>query len=574
MTAYKLIKLHAVLAITVLMLVLTAWSALFSSLAAHKLSAWPWVAPYWAYHYQDLSVSNHNLLILSGILATLPFVAFTHAHLKRQQFEKVHGSARFARPADIKKIGFFAKSGMIIGEYSSRLLRCDIKSHAIVFAPSRSGKGVSQVIPNALSWPGSLLVTDVKLEVFKATSGFRKESGQEVYLFAPSHPDSRSHCYNPLDYVSSDDNQAIADIQLILEFLLPEDASGPDLWLREARSLAVGLLLWLRQSDREFTIGALTDLVKGTDSLADFLSGILEDNELPIPTIALQNISNYLQKAPKEQSGVRSDLISHLNLWDDPKVRSATSKSDFDLRQVRHIPTSIYLGLPINDLKRLAPLMNLFVQQFTQIMGEKIPQDDEPHRVLAILDEFCNLGRLDKVKQGFSFLAGYHVHFLVVIQNIAQGYEIYGQYGMDSFLSNTDYKICYFQNEPTGREFVSKLLGTTTIKSRSQSYQGGMGGAKVRNYTESFIGKPLLTPDEVGQFPKEQAVAIVSGHHPIKFSRIIYYQDNRFISRLLEPITIPALPKASANFTRMKSDKGDIERLASLYDDIDLEGTA
>ena len=42
---------------------------------------------------------------------------------------------------------------------------------------------------------------------------------------------------------------------------------------------------------------------------------------------------------------------------------AATSGNDFDLRELRERPMSIYVGVNPDDLHRLRPVLNLFFQQ-------------------------------------------------------------------------------------------------------------------------------------------------------------------------------------------------------------------
>lgn len=520
--------------------------------------------------WQEPSVQIIVLLPLCLVLIGVIFGASAN-------YSKIHGDAHFASLREATKFGFLAKTGLIIGDFKNKLLRVDVKSHVLIFAPSRSGKGVSQVIPNALSWNGSLLVTDIKSEVFYYTAGFREQHGNDVYLFSPSAADGRTHRFNPLDLVDRyNQTKRVTQLQQILHILMPDVGGDNQMWVSEARSLALGLLLYIADTDRPFTIGELKDIIKGTPNLSTYLEKILKGsvigtNMVDIDPLCYQNINNFVDKAEKERSGVRSQLISSLNLWDDPMVRAATDTSDFDIRQMRKRPISIYIGIPVHDLNRLKPLVNLFIQQFISELTDHLPTNNEPCKVLCILDEFCNLGKMDVIKQGASFLAGFNVHLMAIIQNIAQGYEIYGKDGFDSFVSNTDYKICYYQNDVTGSEFVSKLLGNKTIQSRSHSHKGFFAQTNS-SFSDSYILKPLLTPDEVLKFPKDEAIAIVSGGFPIRYKRIIYYTDPRFKDRVIAHPIIdkidPVFATVNVN-TEPGYDRLDSDMLAKLADELD-----
>jgi type IV secretion system protein VirD4 len=484
-------------------------------------------------------------LVFISFLIAFALVGLIMSQLERQkEIKKAFGDAHWASMREIKKMGLLDNNnGLVIGEKYGRILRAPLTSHALVFAPSRSGKGVSQVIPNALTFKDSMLIVDVKDEIFAVTSGYRHKHGQQVFRFSPAHPEGRTHCWNPLDLIDRNSPELISDIDLIVEILISYSSDKDSMWIYEARALLKGILLWLMDSDKPFTLGELAYFIKGTPDFVGELrfirdSNIDENGEITIHRVAFTNINNFIEKAEKEQSGVRSTITARLNLWDDPLIQAATSRSDFDIREIRKKRMTIYLGIQMQQLDRLAPLMNLFVQLFVNAMTKNIPQQDEPYKILTILDEFCALGRMDKLKTGFGFLAGYNIHLMAIIQNVGQFYDIYGgRDKADVFFQNTDYKIVYRQNTKTDQEFISQQLGNYAVKNLSKSFKHGIGHS-LTGSTESYFSKPLLTPEEVRTFPKNEGIAIISGGAPIKYKKINYYSHELLNSRICEAMKI------------------------------------
>src|SRR3546814_19069365 len=74
----------------------------------------------------------------------------------------LHGAARFAKDSEIRRAGFRANDGIVLGKKGGKSLTFGGNEHCIVEAPTRSGKGVGIVIPNVLSWLESVVVIDVK----------------------------------------------------------------------------------------------------------------------------------------------------------------------------------------------------------------------------------------------------------------------------------------------------------------------------------------------------------------------------------------------------------------------------
>ena len=132
------------------------------------------------------------------IVYFLPLVAIG-AILGRQR--SLYGTARFANSVDIRKAGLHAKKGIIIGKHNGKYLVLGGETFVLLAAPTRSGKGVSVVIPNLLNWSDSVICLDLKYENFLYTSGFRQRSGQAVFLFAPFSETGETHRWNPLGFI-------------------------------------------------------------------------------------------------------------------------------------------------------------------------------------------------------------------------------------------------------------------------------------------------------------------------------------------------------------------------------------
>lgn len=61
-------------------------------------------------------------------------------------------------------------------------LRHDGPEHVMVFAPTRSGKGVSLLLPTLLSWEESALIFDIKGELWSLTAGWRQKYAKNKVL--------------------------------------------------------------------------------------------------------------------------------------------------------------------------------------------------------------------------------------------------------------------------------------------------------------------------------------------------------------------------------------------------------
>src|SRR5205823_9324867 len=120
-----------------------------------------------------------------------------------------HGSARWGSP------GIFAgETGLLLGRSNDTLLRLPGEGHVLTVAPTRSGKGVSCVIPNLLDHPGSVLVTDPKGENYAVTARWRGAQGHAVHALDPFDVVGGTASYNPMDLIDSASTDVADDARL------------------------------------------------------------------------------------------------------------------------------------------------------------------------------------------------------------------------------------------------------------------------------------------------------------------------------------------------------------------------
>src|SRR4051812_32959276 len=151
--------------------------------------------------------------------------------------------------------------GILIGRKDGQYWYSEGKEHAGVYSKTGGGKTSSMVITNCFTWPGSLVVLDIKGEAFRATAGYRKEVlGQDVYLFDPSADNERTHCWNPLQPVQRGSNKRFEQIGNQASMLFPDNAMGASsstdaFWTPAARGAFASVATLLAETnDYEFTM--------------------------------------------------------------------------------------------------------------------------------------------------------------------------------------------------------------------------------------------------------------------------------------------------------------------------------
>lgn len=493
---------------------------------------------YWQFYGDDPKV-QHWLAISSGLALFLTAVPV--ALLMHNKKPSLHGDARFARWAEVVRAGLTGEKGLIIGTLRGKYLLFSGPQHALLVAPTRSGKGVSVVIPNLLHWPESCVVLDVKRENWDITSGYRATHGQACFLFDPAAADCKTHRYNPLAYISQDENFRIDDAQKISNMLFPDQQGTDPIWTATPRSLFVGIVLYLMEvGGKPITIGQVLreTLIDGDGS--EYFQRLIRDHAQqgsPLSGACIRGLLSYASIASDNtRSGVMTSFRSRLELWMNPIVDAATSFNDFDLRELRKKRISIYVGITPDNLERLAPLINLFFQQLIDLNTRELPSQNKELKFtcLLLMDEFTAIGRINVLSKGISFIAGYGLRMMPIIQSASQLTDVYGKEAALTFTTNHAVNIVFppKASDLQATKDISEWLGYTTVKGRSESRSKAFFSKRNKSENISDQRRALLLPQEVAALGQETTIIILENTPPIKAKKAVYFNDPAFVKRL------------------------------------------
>jgi len=535
----------------VLGLIACAWFAsaiLFELVGGEVMDSRPWSMIQYV-EYRD--ITPYWIACLAGIAPPILFLVIKYM----PKPESLYGDARWAREADLKQSKLRTPGGIILGKQGGKYLSTKEPAHFLVCAPTRSGKGVGIIVPNLLDFDGSVIVHDIKFENWKLTSGLRAAHGHKVFLWSPMNPDATTHSYNPLDMIRDDAIFRISDVQAFASYMIPLPKKDP-IWDQLARFFFAGLVLYVIDAHRELktpkTVGEIYRLVNAHTDLNKWIDEVCDLHWLDPECKRL--MMSYAGMTDKERSFVRTSCAKVLNLWSNPLVDAATSKSDFDLRDLRKQRTSIYIGASADTKDTVAPLVALFMQQAIGALVQKEPDPKtEPHRVLFMLDEFASMGRMEMVANSVTMLASYGGRLVFILQALSTLDEHYGKDGREVILQNCAYQVFFAASDETTTKYVVGRLGKKTVKSQSTSRSKG-------NVTKSVkeSARDLMLPQEFQGMDRTKGVVLVESGRPVLSDKIVFYEDDDFIARVMEPAPVPLI-EIEGNYRLPPSEVSDAE---------------
>jgi len=489
----------------------------------------------------------------------------------------LHGSARWANTGHLRAAGLMDKSRLLprwlrrIAERAKVLnplshragvylgvwrrwgrffyLRDCGPSHILVFAPTRSGKGVGIVIPTLLTWPHSALVHDLKGENWALTAGARKRMGQICLKYAPALPDDDGARFNPLAEVRLRTPNEIRDVRNIAQMIMDPNGKGlHDHWLRAGVEGFTGFTLAQLYEGRDPTLSGiearLSDPAQPINQTLEQIMNTVHDpdgsmgwkdsqgNPTKTHPVVARSMRSLLDKSDNERSGVISEIKGFLELYRDPVIALNTATSDFrieDLMNHRR-PVSLYVVVSLAHKDSLRPLIRLMLSQILHRLTERLEYRDGRaitgyrHRLLLMIDEFASLGRLDMFADSLALIAGYGIKACLIAQDLSQ---IHAAYGHDEAItSNCHTRVAFTPNRIETARLLSQMSGEATVRHTHRSFSS-IGAS----FSEPEVARPLITPDEATRLGSREALIFTSGQPAIRATKIRYYAEPFFKRR-------------------------------------------
>ncbi len=458
----------------------------------------------------------------------------------------LHGAARFANPSEIAKAGLYGEQGIIVGKVGRRYLIYGGQEFVLLAAPTRSGKGVSLVLPNLLHYHDSVVVLDIKMENFAYSSKFRQQHGQEVYLFNPFGQDQRSHRWNPLDAVPRDPHLRVGEIQAIGQVLYPTEhgSKRPSGMSPRETCSWVSVSTSSKHQACPAAWGNSSDKPPGrANPSRTICNGLMTKRgigEPPLSEDCTGALHRFCTTSDNTMAGILATFTAPLTIFSNPIVDAATSATEIDLSAVRKRRMSIYVGIPANRLSDASLLVNLFFSQLIHHNTVELPATNPSlkYHCVLFLDEFPAIGRVEILAKAVGFLAGYNLRLVPIIQSLSQLASIYGEKDARTFVTNHACQVIFAPREQQDATEYSQMLGTYTAKALStgMSQPRGWGQARQASTSSNLSdhARPLLLPQELKELGPTRQIISLSNTKPILCDKAFFYLDPILVNRLKE----------------------------------------
>lgn len=386
--------------------------------------------------------------------------------------------------------------------------------HIVTVAGSRAGKGRAVIMPNLLTYPGSMLVIDPKGELAKETAAHRASMGQTVHVLDPFGASGEvtkrfGATFNPLRLLYPGSETLVEDAGLIADALVIETPNAKDPhWDQSAKRFIETLVLHVatRSSHPKHNDDDLVSVLQLADSA---LNKAASD---PFPKLQIDLQSNkeatgavnaggndFYDRPENERASVLSSARRHLRFLGYPQMQAKLrDEGSIDLDDLKTRRTTIYLCLPAMRLGTCNRWLRLCINLALARMEEVKTKPAFP--VLFCLDEFAVLGPMKAIEDAAGQLAGLDVKLWTILQDLTQLQALYEK-RWETFLGNAGVLQFFGNSDLTTLEWISKRLGDTTIINESRNdtaHSQYKDGASGRSYAPAV--HPLMTTDELSRF--------------------------------------------------------------------------
>jgi len=405
--------------------------------------------------------------------------------------------------------------------------------HLCTFGPTRSGKGASVIVQALLQVPHSVVVVDPKGQNAAVTARHRAAMGQDVYVLNPfglhtGRPwNLPRHRYNPLSRLDIKSPNVVAETAALAQALIVTQARDP-YFDDTARDLVAALMLHLVATrGRKATLAQMRRMVTDISARNEDAAALLVAMQnSPYPFIR-QPVARFRDDEARDISSAINTAVTQTGFLDDPALSDeatggALTGNDFDLRQLKKKPTTVYLILPGQFMDAYARFLRLVITSAI----DTITAEPGGHPVLFILDEFARLQQLPAVSNAFGFAAGYNLQLWPFLQDVPQLQAVYGAQWM-SILANCGLVQFFTPTDVQTAEYLQRRGGTFTGESRSRNFTPGLLRME-RGDTLSESLMPLLPFERLMSMPSDEAVTFFAGKHdPFLVGRAPYWQIPR-----------------------------------------------
>jgi type IV secretion system protein VirD4 len=483
---------------------------------------------------------------------------WTYALLSRRY--KIY-RARFARIDELAKLmaeSLDRQASLILGiSHLGNILRVrPVKTrrelgNLLVVAPTRGGKGLLATA-QLLSWRHSVVVNDIKGELFAQTAGYRSTLGP-VFVIDPT---GVGHRFDPLLAKHTEDELFSSATHLLFK----ADEGDGAIFTQRATVMLTQIFLAAREEGRA-PLPYTREIIRlGLPATAERLNTISPDLATQFLDVAYPD-ANLADRFLLSSWGTLSARMRPL--LTETVIRSLAG-ADFNPGDLisSSRPVSVYMRWPERDLLALSPLVRLLwgtlIDELVATYDRQAGKNCNP--VLLLIDE-AGRTAIPSLADHSTTVVGRGISLWIAVQSLSQLDAVYGRVRAQVLRDNMESQIYYRPSNHETAEYLERCLGRTSQFAHSQTVRDGTHTSQGL----SEQGVPLLTAGEIKQMRDEDIIGFHRRLPPFMGKRMDWRKFPILRQRHnLPPPMLPTLPSLDTGISHKP------ERETALYIDPDM----
>lgn len=394
--------------------------------------------------------------------------------------------------------------------------------NTIVIGGSGAGKTRFYGKPNLMQCNTSYVCLDPKGELLRDIGYLLEKQGYVIKVVDLINM-SKSHCYNPFEYIR-DDKDVLKLINNLIRNTTPKGSQTSDpFWEKSETALLQALCLYLLHEapKEEQNFSMIMEMIAAADVREDDedyqspLDELFERLSLRNPnSLAIKQYAIYKQAAGKTAKSILISVGVRLAAFNLESIAGLTSTDELELNLVGERKTAIFAVIPDNDSTFNFLIGMLYTQLFQMLyyQADIIHSGSLPIPVHFLMDEFANVALPDEFDKLLSTMRSRQIFVSIIIQNLAQIKALYKD-AWESILGNCDELYYLGGNEQSTHKFMSEYLGKETLDTNTFGKSSGRSGNYSTNYQQT--GRELLTADEIRLLDNDYGLLFIRGERPV-----------------------------------------------------------
>lgn len=420
-----------------------------------------------------------------------------------------------------------------------------LNNNMLVIGGSGAGKTFFIVKPNIMQMMlnNSFIATDPKGEIARTTANMLKKNGYNVKVLNLIDM-AKSDGYNPFRYIR-EENDVVKLVTNIISNTTPKETAPTDPFWEKSESMFLQALfyyVWLEMPPNRKNFQSVLDLLseaevdaKGNDSkLTKKMKQLAKTSKLKQNHPAYKQYMKVIRGAGDTVRSIIISANSRLALLENPQILRILSKDDLHLEELgigvngdKHTRTALFCIIPDSDKSYNFIVGMLYTQLFQELYFQADFKNDGklPIQVTLMMDEFANVALPDDFCSLLSTMRSRRISSIIIIQNLAQIKALFKD-TWETITGNCDTLVYLGGNEKSTHQYISEMLGKSTIDKRSTGETRGVHGSASRNY--DVLGRELMTPDEVRNMSNKKCLIFIKGFNPIFDDKYIPFRHKNF----------------------------------------------